>query len=449
MQIQSIEDIWAAVCEECKKNITEVAFECFFKDLKPEKIENGEFLISLGNEYLCGVIQSNYGPIIKNAVRAVMGIELEVKIILDVEEAKILNAEYFSEGLTFEDFFTFDNFIVGSSNRFAQAAAFAVADNPGMINYNPLVIYGNSGVGKTHLLLAIKNYIKKKFPNKKIVYTRGEDFTNKLIGAIQEGKLGLGTIEDFRTTFRTADVLLVDDIHFIAGKEQTQEEFFNTFNTLWQGNKQIVVTLDRPLKEIKTLDDRIRSRFQGGLFADITPPDFETRVGIIKKKAEQSGFTLEENIVFYIAEHVKVNTRQLEGIVKKLQAYIQIDKRVPNIAAVQGFIRDIINDDKPQPIKIEKIISEVARTYNVSESDILSNRKTAPLALARQVAMYIARETTELSFKMIGESFGKDHSTVLYNVNRIEEFLKDKPYEKELVDDIIKNLRSSESGANY
>ena len=440
MAIQSINDIWDALCEECKKNITEVAFECFFKELKPEKIENGEFLISHGNEYLCEVIQNNYGPIIKNAIRAVMGIELEVRIILDAGKSEILNAEYFSEGLTFEDFFTFDNFIVGSSNRFAQAAAFAVAENPGMINYNPLVIYGNSGVGKTHLLLAIKNQIKKKFPNKKIVYTRGEEFTNNLIDAIREGKIGLGTIEDFRTKYRTADVLLVDDIHFIAGKEQTQEEFFNTFNTLWQNNKQIVVTLDRPLKEIKTLDDRIRSRLQGGLFADITPPDFETRVGIINKKAEQGGITLEENLVFYIAEHIKVNTRQLEGIVKKLQAYIQIDKKIPTITTVQGFIRDIINDDKPEPIKIEKIIAEVARTYNVLESDIISNRKTANLALARQVAMYIARETTELSFKAIGEAFGKDHSTVLYNVGRIESFLKERPYEKELVDDIIKNL---------
>ena len=364
---------------------------------------------------------------------------MELTLILEEDEQKILDAEKYSAGLTFEDFFTFDNFIVGSTNRFAHAASFAVADNPNII-YNPLVIYGNSGVGKTHLLLAIKNHIKKKFPNKKIQYIRSEDFTNQLIASIQDGKLGLGTLDDFRNKFRNVDVLLIDDIQFIAGKEQTQEEFFNTFNTLFQNNKQIVATLDRPPKEVKTLDDRIRSRLECGLFADITPPDFETRVGIINKKAEQMGITIEENLVFYIAEHIKVNTRQLEGVVKKLQAFITIQKRIPNIMVVQGFIRDIINDSKPEPIKIEKIISEVARTYNVSESDILSNRRTASLALARQVAMYIARETTSLSYKAIGESFGKDHTTVLYNVNRIEEFLKDKPYEKELVDDIIKNL---------
>ena len=291
-------------------------------------------------------------------------------------------------------------------------------------------------------MLAIKNEIKKNFPYKKIEYIRGEDFTNQLIKALQEGKLGLGTIDDFRNKFRNVDVLLIDDIHFIAGKEQTQEEFFNTFNTLFQNNKQIVVTLDRPIKEIKTLDDRIRSRFESGLPADITAPDFETRVGIINKKCEQMGIEIDESLVYYIAEHIKVNTRQLEGTVKKLHAYISIQNKTPTMGVVQGLIKDVINDTRPEPIKIEKIISEVAKTYNVSESDILSNRRTAALALARQVAMYIARETTNLSYKAIGESFGKDHTTVLHNVKCIENFLRDKPYQKELVDDIIKNLKS-------
>ncbi len=440
MGIQSITDIWSAVSEECKSLISEVAFNCFLKDLKPVAFTSGEFVLAHNNEYMRGVVEENYIDILKLALKKVLGIDVTPKIILDDDEQKIINAEEHSEGLTFEDFFTFDNFIVGSTNRFAQAAAFAVAENPGLNNYNPLIIYGNSGVGKTHLMLAIKNHIKKKYPNKKIHYTRCEDFTNQLIQSLQDGKIGLGTLDDFRTKFRSVDVLLIDDIHFIAGKPQTQEEFFNTFNTLYQNNKQIVVTLDRPPKEIKTLDDRIRSRFESGLFADITPPDFETRVGIIKKKAEQSGIEIDESFVFYIAEHIKVNTRQLEGVVKKLQAYINIQNKIPTLSTVQGVIRDVINDTKPEPISIEKIIAEVARTYNVSESEILSNRRTAALVLARQVAMYIARETTELSFKAIGEKFGKDHTTVLYNVNKIEEFLKDKPYEKELVGNIIKSL---------
>ena len=443
MPNNSLDEIWAAVCEECKKTVSEVAFACFFKDLKPLNIDDGNFILCHNNEYLCSVIEQNYSNLLSSAIKTIMGIELTPKIVYEEEKEKIRKAEETSEGLTFADFFTFDNFIVGSSNRFAQAASFAVAEQPGLIKYNPLIIYGPSGVGKTHLMLAIMNHIKKKFPNKKIEYTSGEDFTNQLISALHEGKLGLGTIQDFRTKFRNTDVLLVDDIHFIAGKEQTQEEFFNTFNTLYQNNKQIVVTLDRPLKEIKTLDERIRSRLAAGLFADISSPDFETRVGITRKKAEQSGIVLDENILFYVAEHIKVNTRQIEGVVKKLEAYINIQNKNPSISIVQGFINDVINDSQPEPIKIDRIILEVSRTYNVSESAILSNRKTSSLVLARQVAMYIARETTDMSFKQIGESFGKDHSTVLYNVKKIENFLKDKPREKEMVEDIIKNLKST------
>ena len=445
MPINSLDDIWSAVCEECKKTISEVAFDCFLKNLKPVSLDAGVFILSINNEYMRGVVEQNYTELLNTASKAVMGIDIDVKIVFEDEEEKIIKAEQLSEGLTFEDFFTFSNFVVGSTNRFAHAASLAVSNNSS-ITYNPLVIYGPSGVGKTHLMLAIKNQIRKNFPYKKIVYTRGEDFTNELIKALQDGKLGLGTIEDFRTKYRGVDVLLIDDIHFIAGKESTQEEFFNTFNTLYQNNKQIVVTLDRPPREIKTLDDRIRSRFESGLFADIALPDFETRVGIIQKKADQLHIVIEENLVFYIAEHIKSNTRQLEGVVKKIEAYVSIQNKVPTLAVVQGFIRDIINDTRPEPVKIEKIIAEVAKTYNVSESDILSNRRTASLALARQVAMYIARETTNLSYKAIGESFGKDHTTVLYNVNRIENFLKDKPYEKELVDDIIKNLTSEATG---
>ncbi|MBQ8649171.1 MAG: chromosomal replication initiator protein DnaA [Clostridia bacterium] len=445
MPINSLGDIWSFICEECKKTISEQAVNCFLIDLKPISLEGGELTVAVKNDYMRSVLEQNYTEILQTASKSVMGIDISVKFVFEDEEEKIRRAEEYSAGLTFEDFFTFDNFIVGSTNRFAHAASLAVADNPNIV-YNPLVIYGPSGVGKTHLMLAIKNQIKKKYPHKKIAYIRSEDFTNQLIQALHEGKLGMGTVDDFRNKYRGVDVLLIDDIHFIAGKEQTQEEFFNTFNTLYQNNKQIVVTLDRPPREIKTLDDRIRSRLESGLFADITPPDFETRVGIINKKAEQMGIEIEENLTYYIAEHIKVNTRQLEGVVKKLQAFITIQNKQPNISVVQGFIRDVINDTQPEPIKVERIISEVAKTYNVSESDILSNRRTASLALARQVAMYIARETTELSYKAIGESFGKDHTTVLYNVNRIEEFLKDKPYEKDLVEDIIKNLKESNSG---
>ena len=448
MSLSPLETVWAAICDELKKSISDVTFNCFFKDLVPVFMSDGEFTISIDDQHKKSLIENIYTEKLNEAIKTVMGLDMVARIVVDEDEEVILKAEQQSEGLSFEDFFTFQNFIVGSTNRFAHAAAHAVAEAQiPQPTFNPLVIYGPSGVGKTHLMLAIKNHIKNKYPHKVVEFVRGEEFTNQFIQALNQGKLGLPLVEEFRNKYRNVDVLLLDDIHFIAGKETTQEEFFNTFNALYQNGKQIVVTLDRPVKEIKTLDERIRSRLEGGFYGDITPPDFETRVGIVNKKAEQSGIILDEAIVYYIAEHIKSNTRQLEGVVKKLEAYINIQNKVPTVAIVQTFIRDIISDDKPEPIQIDNIIVEVAHTYNVSEADILSNRRTASLALARQVAMYIARETTDLSYKAIGESFGKDHTTVLYNVNRIEEFLKDKPYQKELVEDIIKNLRNNARGS--
>ncbi len=442
MQIESINDVWKAVCDECinKQYFTEIAYGVWFADIVPIKMENGKFTGSIYSSYKKSIVESNFKNFIEIALKDIMGFPVEFELLLSDENGSIIsnNPEPVNnDGNSFESNFTFENYIVGSSNRFAHAAAMAVADSEQSINlYNPLLVYGNSGVGKTHLLLAIKNHASKKFPNKKIEYIRGEEFTNNMIKALQDG-----SIDEFKNRYRNIDIFLMDDIHFIAGKDQTQEEFFNTFNALYQNNKQIVVTCDRPLKEIKTLEDRIRSRFEGGVMADITPPDFETRVGIIKTKASLLNLSLEENIVYFIAEHIKMNTRQLEGVVKKLQAYVSLQNKNPSISVVQGFIRDIINDTTPEPIKVEEIIFQVSKTFNVSEKDIISKRKTAAVAFARQVAMYIARETTELSYKAIGESFGKDHATVLYNVQKIEEHLKNNPFDKELVEDIIKNLK--------
>ncbi len=448
MQIESIHDVWKAVCDECinKEYITEIAYGVWFTDIVPLEMKNGKLIASIYSSYKKSILEANFKNYIEMALKNIIGIDMEFELLLSDEDGSLINnnsTEQNGENSSVTSNLTFENFIVGASNRFAHAAAMAVSDSEVTINYyNPLVIYGNSGVGKTHLLLAVKNHISKKFPNKKIEYIRGEDFTNNMIKALQEGKIGTNSIEDFRNRFRNTDVLLMDDIHFIAGKDSTQEEFFNTFNTLYQENKQIVVTCDRPPKDIKTLEERIRSRLEGGMMADITPPDFETRVGIIKTKANLLNLKLEENIVFYIAEHIKVNIRQLEGVVKKLQGYIQLQNKAPSISVVQSVIRDIINDTTPEPIKIEEIIFQVSKTFSVSEKDIISKRKTAAVAFARQVAMYIARETTELSYKAIGESFGKDHTTVLYNVQKIEEHLKNNPFDKELVEDIIKNLKS-------
>lgn len=441
MQIESASDLWSVVCEEIKKTVNEIAFNVWLKDLKPVEVRSGELVLSIYSDYKKQIVENNYMGIIHSCLNQIMGIDMAVTIMVEDENGQVIRPVPPVTDASFDSEYTFDNFIVGSTNRFAHAACMAIADNPNII-YNPLVIYGRSGVGKTHLMLAIKNHILKKFPNKRIEYVRSEEFTNQLISCLQSGKLGLGSLDDFRNRYRYADVLLIDDIQFIAGKESTQEEFFNTFNALYQNKKQIVVTCDRPPKDIKSLDDRIRSRFEGGLCADITPPDFETKVGIILKKAEQLHIEIPENIVYSIAENIHDNTRQLEGVVKKIQALILIDQKQPTLSNVQGFIREVISDTKPEPIKIEQIISEVARTFNVSETDILSTRRSADLVKARQVAMYIARETTELPYQSIGEAFGKNHTTVLYTEKKVKDLMNSDSYVKTVVEDIIKNLKS-------
>ena len=441
MKVESNSDIWELVCAELKKVINEIAYDVWIKDLHPIDLKNGEFTLGIYSSYKKNIVETNYIELIHEKLKEIMGFDIAVTILVEDESGNVVApVKPIGDG-SFESEYTFDNFIVGSTNRFAHAASMAVADNPNII-YNPLVIYGRSGVGKTHLLLAIKNYIRKKYPAKQIEYIRCEEFTNQLITALHDGNMGLNGLDNFRNRFRTTDVLLIDDIQFIAGKDATQEEFFNTFNTLYQSKKQIVVTCDRPPKEIKLLDDRLRSRFESGLIADITPPDFETKVGIIQNKKQQLGIDIPENIVYYIAEHIQDNTRQLEGVVKKIQALINIDQKLPTLSIVQGFIREVVSDTRPEPIKIEQIITEVARTYNVSEGDILSTRRTSDLVKARQVAMYIARETTELPYSAIGEAFGKNHTTVLYTEKKVKEMMKENPYEKTVIEDIIKNLKS-------
>jgi chromosomal replication initiator protein len=306
------------------------------------------------------------------------------------------------------------------------------------MTYNPLFIHGNSGLGKTHLLNAISHRIKQKFPQKNIVSVCAENFTRELIDSINRGNMA-----ELRNKYRTADVLLIDDIQFIAGKESTQEEFFNTFNTLYQDKKQMVLTSDRPPKDIATLDYRIRTRFEQGIIADIQAPDFETRVGIVERKAQMLNFNLTEEIVFYVAEQVKANIRQLEGVVKKLQAYTLLDNATPTISVAQNAIRDIRNDDQPEPVTIKNIISEVSRTYAVSAEDILSKKHDAPFSFARQVAMYVVREVTQMSVVQIGAAFGgRDHSTVVYGIQKMKNLMKQNQKERDTINDIIKNMQN-------
>ena len=333
--------------------------------------------------------------------------------------------------------YTFDNFVVGPSNRFAHAAAVAVAKNPGN-SYNPLFIYGNPGLGKTHLLNAIRNEIKSSFPEMNIVYTQGEAFANEIIEAIHNVRTPA-----FREKYRNTDVLFVDDIQFIAGMESTQTEFFNTFNTLYENNKQIILTSDRPPKEIKSLDERMSQRFEMGLLADIQEPDFETRVAIIRRKAEQLGFELPDGVIQCIANQIKTNIRQIEGVVNKLLAYSRLTNEKPTITNTTNLINEIRKDQLPDPITIDKIISIVASTYDVSPSDICSNKQNMEVANARHIAIYLSREITGLPLKTIGKSFGRNHSTVSASINKIEREIRKNSRMKATINDIIKNIKSS------
>ena len=430
MAIDSVNELWEQICEDCRINnkITEVGLKVWLTDITPMMSDDGVLTLLTNNEYKKKTIDMYYKKILEQSCETVCGLPMNIEVVIKTEtkEKETIN----------EEGYTFENFVVGSSNKFAHAAAMAVAEKPSSNTYNPLFLYGNSGVGKTHLMMAIKNSIEKKFPEKKVLCLRGEDFMNELVQAFRDQ-----TTDLFHERFRSVDVLLIDDIHFIAGKETAQEEFFNTFNALYPV-KQIVVTSDRPPKEIKTLEERIRSRFESGMLADMSPPDFETRVGILKNKAIQINLKIDDDILYYIAEQIKTNIRQLEGIIKKLKAYDVVHSNNITLPLVQNYIHDVVSETMPDPITVEKIVTEVSRTYNVSVDDIYSKKKSSDIAFARQVAIFVVSNVLELSSIEIGKKFNKDHTTILYTVNKIKDIISNDEFQKKLIEDIIKNIKS-------
>ena len=433
MAINSITDLWERICEDCKETekISEIGLKSWIVDLVPISTDDGVLTLATRNIYIKKTVDGYYKKLLEKSCEEVSGLPMTIEIVVKSEEEENENTVE-----KVNEVYTFENFVVGPSNHIAHASAMAVAKNPYSNQYNPLFLYGNSGVGKTHLMSAIKNSIEKNFPDKKILFLRGEQFTNELIQAIRSQ-----TTDIFHDRFRSVDVLLIDDIHFIAGKEQAQEEFFNTFNELYP-ERQIVVTSDRPPKEIKTLEERIRSRFESGMMADMQPPEFETRVSILKNKADQLGIEVDDDIVYYIAEQVKSNVRQLEGIIKKLKAYVTVDTNRLTMSLVQRYIRDVVSETVPEPVTVEKIVDEVSRTYNVATEDIYSRKKSADIAYARQISMYIVAQVMSLSSTEIGKKFNKDHTTVLYTIEKIKTILKSNESEKKLIEDIIKNVQS-------
>ena len=437
--MDSFNDVLAAAKEYCKERLVDATYNLYIDGLEAVRFEaGGKVTLAVRNDFICTIVRDRYTPLLKEALASVLGFDVEVELVVPAAEKQEAPAPAEPEPEPDGRYdFTFENFIKGPSNQFAYAAAQAVASNPSGA-YNPLFIYGQSGLGKTHLLTAIATEIKKNHPEFNIVYVDCETFTNELITSIQAGRT-----DEFRQTYRPADVLLVDDIQFIAGKESTQEEFFHTFNTLHGAGKQIVLASDRPAKEIKSLEERLRTRFEWGLTADIQPPDFETRVAIIRRKAELLNLHMPDEVSEFIANHLKSNIRQMEGAVKKLNAYYLLEGIQPAIGVAQNAIKDILNETQPVPVTIEKIISEVARTYNVSPAEIRGMRRTANISSARQTAIYVVREITGMSMEDIGSEFGgRDHSTVVYSINDMQKKLETDTRLRETVEDIIKNVRT-------
>lgn len=442
-KMESFSEGWTIICNYLKdeKKIVDVAYKTWISRIEPVGIdfEKGEIILKVPNEFHRQTLIRGYLPKLSQAYEAVLGSDFTTTFIIPEEGSKksddtLLGAEN-SVDTGYE--FTFDTFIVGSSNKFAHAACLAVAQNPASA-YNPLFLYGHSGLGKTHLLYAIGNDIRKNHPDYNVIYIKGEDFANEMIESIK-----LHTTADFRQKYRKADVLLVDDIQFIGGKESIQEEFFHTFDTLYDAKKQIVLTSDRPPKEIKILTERLRSRFEMGLLADVQPPDLETRIAIIQRKAEIIGLDISNDVCEYIATKLKTNIRQLEGVVHKMYARYLLNKEIPTLSTINEVINEILNDDTPPELTVEKIIDEVARTYGVEAEDIRSQKsRRANINRPRQIAIYIVRELTTLSMESIGKEFGGRHySTIVYTIQEMEKKIKSDAALRETVEDIIKNIR--------
>lgn len=436
--MESFNEAWELICDYCKTRITDVAYKTWISRIKPIKLDFDKCIavLMVPNEFHRQTINRCYISLLNSAFSEVFGSGIDICLTTPEESSSGNEASEQNLAIDSEYEFTFDTYIVGSSNKFAHAASLAVAANPAGA-YNPLFIYGNSGLGKTHLLYAICNDIKKSRPNMTTLYIKGDDFTNELIDSIRKNS----TI-DFHQKYRKTDILLVDDIQFIAGKDSTQEEFFHTFNSLYEAKKQIVLTSDRPPKEIQTLEDRLRTRFEWGLIADIQPPDFETRIAIVKRKAELLDVKMPSEVCEYLAKHLKTNIRQLEGAVKKMKAHHLLGGEPMGIQTAQMAISDILNNDQPPPVTVEKIINEVARTFGITGNDIRSSKRSSAISTARQISMYVVREITQLSLSSIGEEFGgRDHSTIVYALQQAEKNINRDPITKATVEDIIKNIR--------
>ena len=452
--MNSFEEVFASVKKYCLENgkIPEIGLTTWIEPLIPVSCNGSDAVFRVETEFQKNIVLTSYNEILRDAFASLYGFKVNIIIEVETNEPEKPNIPTDSEleikhqeleqSYKFANYdYTFDTFIEGRSNEFALACSKSVAKNCGekaVPDYNPLFIYGPSGMGKTHLITAIANEVRKNHPNFNIVYVTSETFGSELINALNN----TGVIDDFHEKYRNADILLIDDIQFFSGKERMQEEFFHTFYKLHQEGKQIVITSDKPPKELLTLEERLRTRFEGGLIADISAPDYETRLAIINRKSELLELKMPSEVAEFMANRLKSNIRQLEGAVVRLKALNHFAGSPITISMAQSVIRDVLTDEQPIPITVEKIISEVSTVYGVSPEDLRSNKRSAQISIARKVAIYVVREITQMPLASIGTEFGgRDHSTIVYSVTSISEAMEKDPNLKNLVQDIIKNIK--------
>ena len=439
----NLETIWNEAMDLIKIELSEVSYNTWFKTIEPISMDDNNIILAAPNEFTKGILDGRYLNLIKNAISQITKQNYHIIITIPEDEIKlnvgqtkaVENGENISRS-QLNPKYTFDSFVIGNSNRFAHAASLAVAEAPAQA-YNPLFIYGGVGLGKTHLMHAIGHYILNQNSKTKVVYVSSEKFTNELINSIRDDKN-----DAFRNRYRNVDVLLIDDIQFIAGKERTQEEFFHTFNALHDANKQIIISSDRPPKEIPTLEDRLRTRFEWGLIADIQPPDLETRIAILKKKAKVENLSIENDVLLYIATKIQSNIRELEGALIKIVAYSSLTKKEITVDLAEEALKDIISSSKPKEITVNLIKEVVAKNFNIKSEDFNSKKRTRAIAYPRQVAMYLCRELTDLSLPKIGDEFGgRDHTTVIHAYEKISSNLKSNSTFNKKIENVIKEIQ--------
>src|SRR5690554_540430 len=442
---ENLQKIWEQTLQIVEKHMTKPSFETWLKPTKPLEMSEHNLIIEVPNEFARDWVESRYSPLLCSTLSDIVQDNLEIKFVtpkgnmneehrLPVEHPTIKLEDSFSQ--TLNPKYSFESFVVGEGNRFAHAASLAVAEAPGR-SYNPLFIYGGVGLGKTHLMQAIGHFALRHSSQCKVVYVSSEKFTNELINAIRNNKT-----PPFRDKYRNIDLLLIDDIQFLAGKESTQEEFFHTFNSLHEANKQIVISSDRPPKEIPTLEDRLRSRFEWGLITDIQAPDLETRIAILKKKAALEGWKLPDDVIEYIADQINSNIRELEGALIRVIAFSSLTNQNIDLELTKEVLKDIISSQQSKKLNIDFIQETVAEYFQIERADLKAKKRTKTITVPRHVAMYLSRELTESSLPKIGESFGgRDHTTVLHACDRVREMMKEDIQFSRQVKDLILKLK--------